>query len=119
MTWTYNLATLIGKVRLKTGDNKILTPVFTDEEIQVFLDENSDNILLASADLLEAWASKYGASAESERIGDYSYSQKIIDNMLALAKRLRDQDSLTPAITSASPGVDWAEMDILGSTEES
>lgn len=119
MAVTYNLATNIGKVRLLISDKNILNPVFQDEEIQVFLDNNSDVLNLAAAEALESWASSYGANANSERIGDYSYSQKIVDDMLNLAKRLRERESSTPAITSASPGVDWAAMDLLGEEEES
>ena len=105
MTVTYDTSTNIGKVRLKTGDNVIADPAFTDEEIQVFLDANGDSINLASADVLEAWAAKYTANADSEHIGDYSYTQNIVTKMLNLAAKLRENESMTPAS-------DWAEMDL-------
>ena len=104
MTVTYDLATDIGKVRLITGDKIISTPVFTDEELQVFLTD-AGSVNLASAMLLEAWAASYGANADSERIGDYTYTQRIVDKMLDLAKRLRDKESDAPALA-------WAEMDL-------
>jgi len=112
-TYTYVLSTNVGKVRLATGDNDISPTsdaVFSDEEIEVFLANHSDNINLASAELLEAWAAKYAASADSEKIGDYSYSQKIVDKMLAMAKRLRDKDNALPAMT-------WSELDLTGEEE--
>ena len=105
MTWTYDLATAIGKVRLTTADKDATDVIFTDEEIQVYLTIHSQNVNLASADVLEAWAAEYGQSPSSENIGDYKYTQKVIDNMLAMAKRLRDTDSSIPYFT-------WSEMDI-------
>ena len=96
MTTTYNIANNVGKVRLITGDKDITNAAFTDEEINVFLTEQSGNVNLASADVLEAWAATYGQSPDNEKIGDYSYTQKIISNMLALSKRLRDTDASTP-----------------------
>lgn len=107
MTATYNINNNIGKVRLTTGDKDLTDVIYTDEEIQVWLDANSNNINRASADLLEAWATLYGFSADSEKIGDYAYTQKIIANMLNLAKRLRETDASIPYLT-------WAEMDLSG-----
>lgn len=107
MTVTYDIATLVGKVRLTTGDKIVASPVFTDEEIEVFLTNQSSNVNLASADLLEAWASSYAANADSEKVGDYVYTQKIVDKMLNLAKRLRETDASIPYLT-------WAEMDLTG-----
>ena len=117
MTASYDLNTNIGKVRLKIADTDV-TPAtdahFTDEEIQVFLDEASDDILLASALALEAWAAALTETATSEKIGDYAYTKKQTDNMLALAQRYRDA-------SGSGPVVDWAEMDLeaIGELEES
>ena len=108
MTATYLIANNIGKVRLKIGDTDVspaTDAVFTDEEIGIFLTDQGNNINRASADALEAWAAKYGASPDSEKIGDYSYSQKIVDKLLALAKRLRDKEAGTPVL-------EWAEWDL-------
>jgi hypothetical protein len=102
MTVTYSLSTDVGKVRLKIGDTDTTDYHFTDEEIEVFLDNNSDNINLASAEALEAWANAYAANPSSENIGGYSYSQKVVDNMLKTAQRLRDQDAEVPAMDIAS-----------------
>ncbi len=110
MTATYVLTTNIGKVRLTIGDKDITDTIFTDEELQIFLDDNGDSIPLASADALEAWASTYLANADTEKIGDYSYGQKIVDKMLALAKRLRTADAATPAF-------EWSEYDLSGENE--
>ena len=98
----------IEKIRLKIND-KTEPYHFTDIELQSFLtDEGS--VGLASATALEAWAVAYAPNANSESIGGYSYSQKIVDQMLALAKRLREKESGIPAMT-------WAELDLLGTDE--
>ena len=116
MTATYDLTTNIGKVRLKIADTDV-TPAtdahFTDEEIQVFLDEADDDILIASALALESWAAALTDSAMSEKIGDYSYTKKQADNKLALAERYR-------SASGSGPVVDWAEMDLasVGDLEE-
>jgi len=101
--------TSVEKVRLRTGD-ETAPYVFTDTQVQYFLDEHSDNINLAAADMLEAWAAKYAANADTEKIGDYSYSQKIVDKMLSLAKSLREKESNVPI-------ADWASMDLTGEEE--
>lgn len=113
MTVTYNLTTEIGKVRLKIADTVIATAHFTDEELQVFLDEAGNSDYLAAALALEAWAGALSDSAQSERIGDYSYSKKSADNKLALAARYREHEADSPIMT-------WAEMDLagIGSTTE-
>ncbi len=95
----------IDKIRLLTGDRAPATEVFTDADIQEFLDQNGGVVKLAAATLLEAWAALYTANPTQEGIGDYSYSQKAVDNMLALAKRFRDSDA-------AEPAMDYASMDL-------
>ena len=110
MTTTYDISNDIGRVRLQTADKDIADAVFTDEEITVFLDAEG-SVNLASAALLEAWAAMYGANADSEKIGDYSYTQKIIANLLKMAANLREKESGIPAFT-------WAELDLAGTSEE-
>lgn len=113
MTFTYDLTTLIGKVRLIVGDTTAPS-VFTDEELQVFLTICSSSINLASAMALEAWAAKYTANADNERIGDYSYSQNITKKMMDLAAKLKENEEGIPVL-------DWAEMNLTygsGITEE-
>ena len=64
-----------------------------------------DDVLLASALALEAWAATLSETAMSEKIGDYSYSKKQADNKLALAQRYRDASGSGPVTT-------WGEMDL-------
>ena len=110
MAATYDLTTNVGKVRLIIGDTDV-TPasdaVFTDEELTYFLTANSNNLNLASAAALGAWMAKYAAAPDSEHIGDYAYTQKIIQNMNKLKNELEAKDSSTPAFT-------WSELDLTG-----
>jgi len=113
MTATYLITTNVGKVRLKIGDTDVSPAsdaVFTDEELEYYLSLYSNNINLAAADALEAWAAKYTASPDSEKIGDYSYTQKNVDKMLSLATKLREAVAGTPYLT-------WAEFDLSGVEE--
>jgi len=110
MTATYIVGTIIWKIRLIIGDTDV-TPatdaVFTDEELTYFLTVNSNNINLAAADALEAWIAKYTTSPDSEHIGDYSYSQRIVEHMNKLSKELRAKADGVPYLT-------WAEMNLSG-----
>jgi len=103
--------TEIEKVRLLIND-KTVPYHFTDAEIQAFLDMGG-SVLLAASYALESWAAAYAASADSEKIGDYAYTQKAVSNMITLAKKYREEDEMTPYMT-------WAEMDLssVGETTE-
>ena len=110
MAYTYDITTDVGKVRLTTGDKDITDAAFTDEEITYFLTE-AGSVELASAMLLEAWAAVYMAGPTAEKIGDYSYSKKTVDNMLALAAKLRTDVAQAPYLT-------WGEMDLISLPNE-
>jgi len=113
MTYTYdaNLGDNVSRVRLIIGDIVLADPVFTDEELGYFLTKNSDSVNLAAADALAAWMAKYAASPDSEKIGDYAYTQKIIQNMNKLQNELRERDASTPYFT-------WAEPDLTNEEED-
>ncbi len=109
MTTTYDVTTDIGKLRLMIGDNDIV-PVtdahFTDEELQVYLTLAGSDLFLAAAYSLKAWAASIAGVADSERIGDYSYSNKTVANKLAVAENYLK-------MSAQSPASDWAEMDLV------
>ena len=111
MTTSSDITTNVGKVRLIIGDTDITDAVFTDEELEVFLTIQSNNLNRAAADALEAWAAKYAANPDQEKIGDYAYTAKITDKMLKLATRLRETDE-------ASPVFEWSEPDLTGLTDD-
>ena len=106
MAFTYDLATDIGKVRLLISDSDATSFHFTDAEIQVFLDIG-ESVLAAACKALEAWASALSGDMASEKIGDYSYTKKQVDNMLKLAEQYCSQNASIPYLT-------WAEMDLSG-----
>ena len=117
MSYTYDITTNVGKVRLLTGDKILTDPVFTDEEIEIFLSRQSNSINLAAAEALEAWAASYSANANSEEVGDYAYTQKIIDNMLKLAKQLRANEAKIKADEATEPVVDWSSFNVTDEEE--
>lgn len=93
----------IEKVNLKIGS--VISATFSDAQIQEFLNMEG-TVNLAAAAAIESWAAATISNAESEKIGDYSYSKKSIDSALALAKRLREA-------AAEAPVADWAEMDLV------
>lgn len=106
-TWTYDITTTVGQIRLIIGDTDIdptSDAVFTDEELAYFY-TTAGSVNLAAAMALKAWAVKYTASPDSEKIGDYAYTQKTVDKMLKMATKLIDDEASTPYLT-------WAEMDL-------
>ena len=113
MTFTYDVTTDIGKVRLLIKDTDI-TPTtdaqFSDEEIQVFLDMGG-SVLMGAAKALEAWAATDMDKLDSEKIGDYAYTRGAVSKKLTLAKEYAKQDAEIPVF-------DWSEMDLTGLPEE-
>ena len=109
MSATYLIANNVGKIRLIKADTDVepaSDAVFTDEELTYFYTTMS-SINLAAAMALEAWAAKYTASPDSEKIGDYAYTMKAIENMNKLKKELEDKDASTPYFT-------WSELNLSG-----
>ena len=98
MACTYDITTNRGKVRLIIGDTSTTACIFSDLEIDTFLSMHSGNINLAAAEALGAWAAKYATAPDSEKIGDYAYTQKIIANMNKLKKELEEKDASTPIL---------------------
>lgn len=97
------------KVRLLIADTS--APYhYTDDQIDAFLDMADDDIYIAAALALEAWAASLSEDAESEKIGDYSYSKKAANNKLALAARYRNQ--------SDGPAMDWAELNFEATRDD-
>lgn len=105
MACTYDITTNRGKVRLIINDVSTTACVFSDAEIDVFLAMHSDNVNLAAAEALGAWAAKYTLLPDSEKIGDYAYTQKTIANMNKLKNELIAKDASTPYQT-------WSEIDL-------
>lgn len=106
-TWTYDVTTEIGQVRLLIGDRDIdptSDAQFSDEEIQAFLDMGG-SVLMGASKALEAWAGAVKTTLASETIGEYSYKNTSPANMLKLADKYASQDASIPYFN-------WAEMDL-------
>lgn len=107
MTVTYLIANNIGKVRLAiadiddtttTGARSSWTILFTDEEIEVFLDQASDNIWLASSYALNSVAASKAMLAKVRKLGDFSEDlSKLADAIRAQAKEYKHMAESTPA----------------------
>lgn len=110
MTYSYNTTPFdpIARLRLMIGDTDIVPTTdaqFTDEELQEFLTQNGGNLNLAAAAALGAWIGALTRELASEKIGDYSYTRKTIDNMNKLKEEYEKKDETTPVL-------EWAEMDL-------
>ena len=106
-TWTYDIDTEIGQVRRLINDTDIdptSDAKFNDEEIQFFLNLGG-SVLMGASKALEAWAGSLKTAVTAETIGDYSYKQGTVKNLLDLADKYAKQDATTPVF-------EIAEMDL-------
>ncbi len=106
MAATYDLTTSVGQIRLMIGDTLLAEAVFTDEELTYFIGA-STSLYMAAASVLEAWIAKYTTNADSENMGDYSYTQKIVEKLNKLRNDYRQKDESIPYLT-------WSEWDLTG-----
>jgi hypothetical protein len=107
MSFTYDVTTDIGMVRLLIGDT-VEPAKFTDEELQAFLTLEGGAVYLAAADCMDTLGSQAAFSAASSftsvRIGDYSEGASVSDQIKsyqAQADRFRQLDAETPAFAIA------------------
>lgn len=89
MAASYDPTTDVGKVRLRIPDRNVDKPLFDDAEIESFLEFNGGNVLLATAEALEAIA------GDPRRLQGYSRGSVRVEPQLAFnlrerAKQLRD-----------------------------
>jgi len=110
LTFTYDLTTTIGQLRLKIGklETAVATALFTDEELAQKLTEQGNNVLLAAAEALDAKADYIVEKKKVTTIGKYSI------NGAAMAAELRKRADLmrTEADNATgSDGFDVAELD--------
>lgn len=98
-TFTYNLATTLGQVRLELGDTTLNSGPkpdnsnFSDAEITYFLDQEDEEVLLAVARACEVLARQWSSAADFQ-IGPRreSFSQ-VSQNYAARASSLRSQST--------------------------
>lgn len=90
--FTYDLGTDIGKIRLRILDKDANRAVFTDDELQVFLDAEGGSWLLAAALALETMATDTKYLSKRVRLPDYEVDQTTIAaGLLAQASAIRQR----------------------------
>lgn len=85
MSYTYDLTTSVGKVRVWIRDNDASNVLFTDEEITAMLGMNENDIRATAAACLYALASNKALLSRMISAGKYSE-----DNRRGAAQELRD-----------------------------
>lgn len=88
MSVTYDLQTNVGKVRLQIPDTNLQKAVFSDEEINILLEANNGNPLLAAAAALEIIAGDPQRVQQYSR-GGISATKTPTDVLLKRAQELR------------------------------
>lgn len=108
MSWTYDVSTERGKVRLLCTDSDPTSPVFDDSEIDVFLALAPAGVFSAAALACETWARSRSKLSQEVRNPDGTASRRYsIPELLALAKSLRQAALngalVTDTLASATP----------------
>jgi hypothetical protein len=105
MAATYDLSTLVGKVRLLITDTDVDNPIFQDAEITAFLTMQSNNVKLAAAQALDVIASSEVLTQKVLKTLDLQ------TNGAAVAKEIRAHAAeLRRQVADEDAGFDVAEM---------
>lgn len=109
MVATFDLETAVGKIRAIIGDkpDENDVAIFADDELAAFFTLEGDDLRLAAAAALDAWAAKLAVAARDLQIGDYR------ENTTATARLLGERaKALREAATAAldAPAFAIAEM---------
>lgn len=75
---------IVDQIRLLI-DDRTKPPKYIDEELEQFY-QMQGCVYLAASHALRSWAASEKTSVDSEKIGDYSYSRKQVDNLIKLAE---------------------------------
>ena len=89
------MATAIESVRVRIGDTD--SSIFTDAQIQIFLDEQDEDILLSAADAITAMAASASIVAKLYQTGTITRDRKQVPTrLLEVAKFYRNMASSEP-----------------------
>ena len=108
MSFTYDLATSIGRVRLLADDRVLATSALTDEELQAMLDLNDGRERLAAAQALDAKAANRAWLQRITAEGVATDGAAVAEALRAAAAELRRQEGA--GTDDPDPGFDIAEM---------
>lgn len=85
MSFSYDVNTIVGKIRLWIQDTDSSSALFSDEEINAMLSQNDSDIRQTAAALLIALANSKARLAKMKSAGKYS------EDTRSVAKELREQ----------------------------
>lgn len=112
MTFTYDPANSIGKVRMLIPDRVEDDAVFSDEEIEAYLSMNDSNVRRAAAEALETIASDEAMTLKVMSTLDLTTNGASTSaSILERAKILRDKADEAD-LAEDGGGFDYAEMDV-------
>ena len=111
--------TNVQAVRLRVGDTDTTAQIFSDDEVNYFLTDNSDDVLLASADALYAIAASAVLIAKIQKTGEFTIDRsKIPAALIAAADKLRAQAADAPAVAIAEINAsDFQAFDIASKSD--
>lgn len=103
MTFTYSstsLSSTLAKVRLEIGDTDSTQDLFTDEELQIYIDVRGTSYLLAAADACDALAVRFARSYDFETDGQSFKRSQMSKAYQTMADSLRARASGVSTIVS-------------------
>jgi hypothetical protein len=110
VTYTYDLSTTIGRMRLLIPDRIEDNAVFSDEELTAFL-AMEEGYKRATALALETIATDEALVLKVMKVTDVQTDgAKLAAELRSRAKGLRDQADLDEARDVDDPAFDWAEQ---------
>lgn len=110
MSFTYNLANDLGKIRRDIRDVVAADAFFTDEELQSYLDDGG-NVKAAAGLALMTWAAALATEDEQVKAGSWQGDRRDASaKMLKIARTYLDLGGYEPTATLPtfrSAAVDW------------
>lgn len=102
MSFTYNLATTAGQLRLLVGDTDATDVQLQDEEIAAIINIEPDSLFLEAAMCCDSMASRAAVSQTDIVIGSLQVQDRYrVQELKSQAKRWRDMENDTPAFAIA------------------
>ena len=112
MSFTYDVSTEIGKVRMLVGDKDETNILFHDEEVSAYLELNEDNVRRAAAGMLETIASNETMVLKVVRLLDISTDgASVARSLREHAAQLRIEADLADSAEDGG-AFDYAELNL-------
>lgn len=105
MTFTYDVTTARGKVRLYAQDTVTANAIFSDEEIDAFLTINGQNVFLSAADALEIIAANQAYVLKVISNNGLSTNGPAVASSLQATARMLREKAQTSDGTTAQAGI--------------